>query len=398
MASGFDYTDRTPMRFSVDAHAIGRNLTGNEVYVRNLLRGFDALDSESDFVVYLSEPNAAREVPQRFTTKQVSRNPFVRLGWDLSRRLREDQPDLVHVQYTAPVNCPSPIVVSVHDVSYLEHPEYFRQARVMQLKVTVRRTVQRAARILTPSEFSSRQIQKVYGVDPDKIVVVPNAVSALFRPMARETAQAQALERFRIPGPYVLTVGDLQPRKNQVGLIAAFEQLLRERPELPHHLVLTGQDSWFAERVHEAARRSAAAARIHFTGFVRDEELLTLYGGCDIFVFPSFYEGFGLPIIEAMACGRAVACSNQTATVEVADGAGITFDPASTADITRAMRDLLIDAELRTRMERLGIQRAHGFQWRDAAAKTLGVYYDVAGRNASMGRRAGATASATVRR
>ncbi len=384
------------MRFSVDAHAIGRNLTGNEVYVRNLLSGFDALDADSDFIVYLSEPDAARAVPERFASRQVSPNPFVRLGWQLSRRLREDRPDLVHVQYTAPLNCPSPIVVSVHDVSFLEHPEYFRPARVLQLKVTVARTVQRAARILTPSEFSSRQIQKVYGVDPAKIAVVPNAVSELFRPMPREAARAQAKERFGIPGPYLLTVGDLQPRKNQVGLIAAFEQLIRERPELPHHLVLTGQDSWFADRVHEAARRSPVASRIHRTGFVGDQELLFLYGGCDIFVFPSFYEGFGLPIIEAMACGRAVACSNQTATVEVADGAGITFDPASTGEIVRAMRDLLIDNELRARMERLGIQRAHGFQWRDAAAKTLEVYYEVAGQSQSIERRAGAGASAST--
>jgi glycosyltransferase involved in cell wall biosynthesis len=386
------------MRFSVDAHAIGRKLTGNEVYVRNLLKGFDALDRESDFIVYLSEPGAAQAVPSRFATRKVSRNPFLRLGWDLSRRLKEDKPDLVHVQYTAPVNCPSPIVVSVHDVSFLEHPEYFRPARVMQLKMTVRRTVLRAARILTPSEFSARQIQRAYGIDPEKITVVPNAVSAVFRPMQRETAREQVKARFGIPGPYILMVGDLQPRKNQVGLIAAFERLLRERPELPHRLVLTGQDSWFAERVHEAARRSPASARIHFTGFVRDEELLSLYGGCDIFVFPSFYEGFGLPIIEAMACGRAVACSNRSATVEVADGAGITFDPASTAELTRAMRDLLLDAELRGRMERLGIQRAHGFQWKDAAAKTLEVYYEVAGVSRGTGRRAGAPASAAARR
>ena len=323
------------MRFSVDAHAIGRNLTGNEVYIRNLLRGFEALDRESDFIAYISQPNATQAVPDRFAAKQVSANPLVRLGWDLSRRLREDKPDLIHVQYTAPINCPSPIVVSVHDVSFLEHPEYFRAARVWQLRVTVRRTVQRAERILTPSEFSARQIQKVYGVDPDKITVVPNAVSSIFRPVAREAARAQVTRRFGVNGPYLLMVGDLQPRKNQVGLIAAFEQLLRERPELPHHLVLTGQDSWFAERVHEAVRRSAVADRIHCTGFVKEEELLTLYGGCDVFVFPSFYEGFGLPIIEAMACGRAVACSNQTATAEVADGAGITFDPSSTESMTR---------------------------------------------------------------
>jgi alpha-1,3-rhamnosyl/mannosyltransferase len=173
-------------------------------------------------------------------------------------------------------------------------------------------------------------------------------------------------------------VGDLQPRKNQVGLIRAFEQLLRSHPELPHHLVLTGQDSWFASGVRRVASRSAVSSRIHFTGFVDDGDLQHLYGGCDTFMFPSLYEGFGIPILEAMACGRAVACSNTTAVVEVADGAAIVFDPTSIEEMTRAMRDLLLDAELRGRMERLGQQRAAAFDWRDAAQRTLDVYYRVA--------------------
>jgi glycosyltransferase involved in cell wall biosynthesis len=118
--------------------------------------------------------------------------------------------------------------------------------------------------------------------------------------------------------------------------------------------------------------------RIHFTGFVNDQELQQIYGGCELFVFPSLYEGFGIPILEAMACGRAVACSNTTAVVEVADGAAILFDPRSTAEMTRALRDLLLDSELRARMERLGTQRAAGFDWRDTARRTLAVYYEVA--------------------
>lgn len=375
------------MRFSVDAHALGRNLTGNEVYVRNLLSNFAVLDKGSEFVTYVSEPGASEMVPDRFTTRYVSSNPFRRLGIDLSLCVRQDRPDLLHVQYTAPLICSAPVVATVHDVSFLDRPEYFPPARVWQLRMTVQRTVRLAARVLTPSEFSAQCIQRTYGLDPDKITVVPNGVSPVFRPMSRETAQGKVRERFQLRNPYLLMVGDLQPRKNQIGLIQAFEQLLRAHPELPHDLVLTGQDSWYASRVREAASRSAVSERIRFTGFVPDSELALLYGGCDMFVFPSFYEGFGLPIVEAMACGRAVACSSITATVEVADGAAITFDPASPAHMMRAMRDVLLDSDLRTRMERKGLQRAAGFEWKDAARKTLEVYYSVAesGRRSKTG-------------
>src|SRR5205807_2217701 len=167
--------------------------------------------------------------------------------------------------------------------------------------------------------------------------------------------------------PFVFSVGDLHPRKNQIGLIAAFAQLLAEHPQLKHHLVLAGKETWYTPKVSEAARNSGISDRIHFTGFVTDAELLELYNACDCFVFPSFYEGFGLPILEAMACGRAVACSNTSAMPEVADGAAILFNPRSTPEMTGAMADLLRDAELRSRMERLGQQRAAHFSWQQSA-------------------------------
>jgi glycosyltransferase involved in cell wall biosynthesis len=367
------------MRFAVDAHVIGRHLTGNEVYVRNLLAGFAELDRESDFIAYLSMPHTGPLVPDRFTTRLVSTNPFVRLGHQLSRRVREDRPDLLHVQYTAPLACPVPVVVSVHDVSFLEHPEFFIWSRAFQLRRTVSRTIRSAARIITPSEFSRRTIVRAYGLTGENIVVVPAAVSPLFRTIARENAAAAVTTRFGIPGPYVLSVGDLQPRKNQIGLIQAFEDLIRSQPRLPHRLVLVGQDTWFGGRVRAAAERSDVADRIHFTGFVNDEDLVQLYGGCDLFVFPSFYEGFGFPVLEAMACGRAVACSRCSAIPEVADAAAIFFDPHSVSDIARAMRDVLLDNELRSRMERLGQQNAARFSWERTARRTLEVYYDVAG-------------------
>lgn len=365
------------MRFAVDAHAIGRHLTGNEVYIRCLLGAFAELDRRSEFITYISQAGAERWIPARFEVRLVSANPYSRLGWDLGRLIRADCPDLVHVQYTAPLRVSVPTVVTVHDVSFLEHPEYFTVARRSQLSLTVGRTVKRAARIVTVSEFSRAAILRAYDIAPEKVRVIPNAANPEFRVIGRERAQRAVEARLGFEAPFVLSVGDLQPRKNQIGLIAAFAKLLTQHPQLKHHLVLTGKETWFTPKVREAARTSGFASRIHFTGFVSDEELLELYNACECFVFPSFYEGFGLPILEAMACGRAVACSNTSSMPEVADGAGLLFDPHQTGEITRALKDILLDAELRGRLERLGLQRAAGFTWKKSARATLDVYREV---------------------
>ena len=371
------------MRFAVDAHAIGRHQTGNEVYIRSLLNAFASQAPGCEFVAYISTDAARDVIPASIETRRVAANPFRRLGLDLSSRLRQDRPDLLHVQYTAPMACPTPVVVSVHDVSFLEHPEYFTRDRALQLRWTVRRTVRRAAKVLTGCEISKQAILRAYSdLDERKVVVVPYAASPEFRPLPRETAQAAVLDRFSVSGPFILNVGDLQPRKNQIGLIRAVARLVRAYPQIKHKLALAGKDTWFAGRVREAARDSGVADRIHFFGFVTDDELLRLYNACDLFVFPSFYECFGLPALEAMACGRAVVCSSASALPEVVDGAAILADPYSVDEIARAMADLLLDSEMRTRMERLGLRRAAHFNWQNTAQRTLEVFHEVVERPA----------------
>ncbi len=367
----------SPMRFAVDAHALGRHLTGNETYVRNLLRAFSEIDRDSDFLAYISEPSAEALVPERFDVRRVASSPYARLGWDIPGRLRTDKVDLLHVQYTAPVLCNVPVVVTVHDVSYLQHPEYFTFGRRTQLRCTVAYTIRKAAAVLTVSEFSKESILREYNIPSEKIHVVPNASSSDFRVVGREKAVAAARKILGFQQPFVLTVGDLQPRKNHVALIGAFANLVAAHPQLPHKLVLVGKDTWFAPKVREAAQNSGVADRIHFAGFVSDADLVSLYNACDCFIFPSLYEGFGLPIIEAMACGRAVACSDTSAMPEVADGAGLLFDPRSEDAMLRAMADILRDSELRGRMERLAVQRASLFSWQRSAKATLDVYKQV---------------------
>ena len=193
------------MRFSVDAHAIGCHLTGNEVYIRNLLKEFANLDKDSEVVAYISKPRAPEYIPERFQTRWVSENPYKRLAWDLPQHLNRDRPDLLHVQYTSPLRTSVPLVVTIHDVSYLELPEYFTRFRAMQLKLTVKRTVERAAKILTPSEFSKTAIIRHYGIEEDRVVVVPNAVSSRFRPVDRTQARIAVENRLGVTGPFVLT-------------------------------------------------------------------------------------------------------------------------------------------------------------------------------------------------
>src|SRR5664279_4533685 len=232
------------MRFAVDAHAIGRHLTGNEVYVRSLLNAFAAQDQDDEFIAYVSAESAALCIPTNIRTRRIATNPFMRLGLDLAMQVRRDRPDLLHVQYTAPLACPVPVVVSVHDVSFLEHPEYFTRDRAWQLQWSVRRTVFRAARILTGTEFARASILKAYGdLDEDKVVVVPNAAASEFRPIAREAACAIVRERFSVAAPYILSVGDIQPRKNQIGLIRAFARLVKAYPQLKQNLVLAVKPS-----------------------------------------------------------------------------------------------------------------------------------------------------------
>ena len=372
------------MRIAIDAHAIGQQLSGNEVYVRTLLKEYAELDSESEFIVYVSHKDVNGWVPLGFRRRLVSENPFVRLGSQLPTRLRDDRPDLVHVQYTAPLFCSAPIVVTIHDVSYIERPEYLTAFRATQIRASTRYTVSKAAKVITVSEFSRQGISKAFDLDPDNIVVTPLAAQESFRPISRAQAMRTVSDALKIERPYILNVGDLLPRKNQIGLIKAFRELLNAHPELPHALVLAGKYTWFAPQVIEEVRRSGLQNRIVLTGFVDDDLLPSLYNAADIFVFPSFYEGFGLPVIEAMACGRAVACSSATALPEVVDGAALLFEPSSIEAQTRAIRDILIDPEFTIRMEKKSLQRAAAFNWKETAQKTLDVYYSVADHHTTL--------------
>jgi glycosyltransferase involved in cell wall biosynthesis len=281
------------------------------------------------------------------------------------------------VQYTAPPLAPCPVIATIHDLSFEHLPETFNRRSRVQLRLTVRRTARRAARILTLSEFSRRDISETYKIDLDRIAVTPAAASPHFAPITSEAELEVVRQKYGIQRDYILSLSSIQPRKNLVRLIEAYSYLHEHKgSELPQ-LVIAGKKGWLESEVFRVAKQSAAANHIVFTGYVSEAELPALYSGALCFVYPSYFEGFGLPVVEAMQCGAPVIVANRTSLPEVVGDAGILIDPFNHKDIAQAIDQLISNPAARHDLRQLGIERAKAFNWLDTARQTLQVYEQV---------------------
>jgi glycosyltransferase involved in cell wall biosynthesis len=275
--------------------------------------------------------------------------------------------------YATPVWSAAPLVVTVHDICYATNPEWFSPRDVRVLSTVVPRSIRMAAHVITVSESARRQIIETYRVPEAKISSIPNGLGPGAKPIAKDEARRDlAALGLHLERPYLLAVGNLQPRKNLVRLIQAFRTLVESHRQ-ECDLVIVGPRRYRAEEVLQAAA-GAAAERIHFTGYVTDRQLAACYTGSAAFVFPSLYEGFGLPALEAMAHGIPVACSDVDALREVCGDAALLFDPLSVDSIANAIDKVLRDSDLRAQLSKAGIARASRFSWERSAQLTLEVY------------------------
>jgi glycosyltransferase involved in cell wall biosynthesis len=272
-------------------------------------------------------------------------------------------------------------VTTIHDLAFEHLPETFKRRSWMQLRLTVRQTARRAAHIITVSEYSREDISRTYGIAPQRITVTPEAAPAGFAPVSNETELRRIRESYGINGDYILSLCSIQPRKNLVRLIEAYSCLRGVRPEvkLPQ-LVLAGKRGWLDSETFRAAERTDLGNEILFTGYVPDRDLAGLYSGAICFVYPSYFEGFGLPLVEAMQCGVPVIAGNRTSLPEVLGDAGLLFDPFDTQALVRALTQVIDDAEYRASLRSKGLERAKNFDWKTTAQLTLGVYERVVKR------------------
>lgn len=373
------------MHIAIDAHSVGAHLGGNETYATNLIEALAQIDQVNQYTLYVTRQAAISRFADRWPNFQVRltlpHTPIVRVPITLSRELRRHPVDLLHVQYTAPPFTPCPVVTTVHDLAFEHLPETFNRRSWMQLRLTVRRTTRRAAQIITLSEYSRQDISKTYGIAPKRITVTPAAAAPNMRPVTDQEKLQRVRRGHGIDRDYILSLCSIQPRKNLVRLIDAYTELRRARRETAFpQLVLAGKRGWLDQETLRAAEQSPFSRDILLTGYVPDDDLAALYSGALCFVYPSYFEGFGLPVLEAMQCGVPVIAGNRTSLPELVGDAGHLFNPFSTEELSKAMALLIDDPEYRAQLHRKGVDRAKAFDWTITAKRTLQVYAQVGGK------------------
>lgn len=352
-----------------DAHMIGERETGNEVYAVSLLRGFRETGHSGDVVAAVSSEEAAGRLQNICRTTPVSSNPFVRLVRDLPREFRRHGADLLHVTYFGPFWTRIPGVVTVHDIAYRHHPEWFSLRDRAVLGAGIPPTMRWARRIITVSDFCREDIARSFGIPADKIAVTPEA--GVF---AAEPDRSGNSGAFRLPDrPYALYVGNIQPRKNLGRLLEAFAMIVRGGASTCD-LVIAGQAAYRAAEIRRKVESLGIADRTVFTGYVSDNDLVTLYRGARCLVYVPLFEGFGLPVAEAMALDVPVVTSNVTSLPEVSGGAACLVDPLSVESIRDGIARVLLDDVYRSSLIEAGRKRSGEMKWSLTAAKTWSVY------------------------
>jgi glycosyltransferase involved in cell wall biosynthesis len=377
------------MRIGIDYTAAVRQGGGIGRYTRNLIRALAHLDTENQYMLFVAGGwgggDGLGPWPANFRVRSIPLSDrWVHLFW---QRMRLPVPvqtitgplDLFHSpDFVLPPTGRTPAILTVHDLSFLRVPQFFVPGFREYLEMAVSRAVNQAACILADSESTRGDLMQLMGVEPERVTVLYPGVESRFRPVEEAQTLAAVRARYQLPGSFILGLSTLQPRKNFDGLIEAFRRLLApiaDGPEMAElHLVIAGGKGWMYEDTLAQVQRIGLGDRVHFPGFVAEADLPALYCLASAFAFPSWYEGFGLPLLEAMACGTPVVAANNSSLPEVVGEAGLLVDAADVDALSEALGRLLTDGALQGRLIRAGLDRARHFTWKGAAQQLLHVY------------------------
>lgn len=356
----------------------GYRSAGIARYIFHLVRELPESAPDFAFDVFATEPLAPallKNVNVRTTRLPVHKPPW-RILWEqtLFAWALQDNYALLHsMAFVSPFLCRTPSIVTLYDLSFLIYPEYFRPFQRLYLKIGTRVAVRRAKRILTISESTKQDAVRLLGVRPDQVgVVTPGVEADFFRNIT--SAELQNFRRAKnLPEHFVLFLGTREPRKNLPALIRGFVQAGRAG-QLPHYLVLAGGRGWLDHEIERTIQELGVSDRILFPGFVAQSELPLWYRSADAFVYPSQYEGFGMPALEALACGTPVIASNISSLPEAVGDAGLLVNPRAPQEIADALLQILTGDALRVELATRGPLHARRFTWTRAAQLTAENY------------------------
>jgi glycosyltransferase involved in cell wall biosynthesis len=373
------------MRIAIDYTAAVRQSAGIGRYTRGLVHGLAQIDPVNRYsLLCAGSRRDLTGIPERFEVRwlPISERALTflwhRLAIPVPAEWLAGHFDIYHSpDYVLPPLRRASGIVTIHDVSFMRVPECADPRLRSYLMSAVPRSISRARLILADSQCTSHDLQALMGVSERRICVVPAGVDAHFTPLRDAAAAESVRRRYSLPDRYVLAVSTIEPRKNFARLISAFAEA-RRRHGIRQDLVICGARGWMYEEVFERVRQEGAADYIHFAGFAQDGDLPAIYGLADLFVYPSLYEGFGLPPLEAMACGVPVVASDNSSLPETLGSAAFLVDATDDSALTDAIAKVLLDEELRVALRARGFQRASMFTWNHAASLLLSAYHQVA--------------------
>jgi glycosyltransferase involved in cell wall biosynthesis len=376
------------MRIGIDARVLFGAHTGDRTYLLNLLRQFARMALPHEFVLFTDRTgDLPFALPSNFRFVRLPRlSRWLYTGALLPRACAVHRVDLLHVQYIAPLVTPCPVITTVHDVHWRRFPETFPTKDRWLMELFLPLTFRRVAMVITDSQASRDDLVQFFRLPPDKVRVIYLAAEERFFEPLDDSERQKVLRRYGLREGYVLFVGVLQPRKNLGRLLSAYATLMgqeaggrgqvgNEAPLPP--LVVVGKLGWQTQTLRQLVSELQLGERVRFVGYVPDEELPALYQGAIVFAYPALWEGFGLPVLEAMASGVPVLTSATSSLREIAEGAALLVNPLGVTSIADGLRQLLCDEPLRAKLRQLGLERARQFSWRQTAEATLRVYEQV---------------------